>query len=170
MGRELFFIQERVGQNGKIFRMYKFRTMYPGAEHDQKKYLELNEADGPVFKIKNDPRFTKIGKWLARTGLDELPQIINVFKGEMSLVGPRPLPVGEEKKISKKWRLRRRSVKPGIISSWVINGGHRRSFREWMEYDIKDISNRNLLYDTVIVVKTILFFIKNFILVISKKV
>lgn len=106
----LFFIQERVGQDGKIFRMYKFRTMYPGAERDRKKYQRLNEADGPVFKIKDDPRFTKLGKCLAGTGLDELPQIINVFKGEMSLVGPRPLPIDEETKIPAKWRLKRRTV------------------------------------------------------------
>lgn len=159
----LFFIQERAGKDGKVFRMYKFRTMYPGAEKDQERYRHFNEANGPVFKIHNDPRFTKIGRWLARTGLDELPQIINVIKGEMVLVGPRPLPPSEEKKIPAKWRMKRRSVKPGITSSWVVSGGHTLKFREWMELDMKDIDKKGSIYDIVIGIKTIaLLFIKKY--------
>lgn len=162
MGGGLFFIQERVGKNGKIFRMYKFRTMYPGAEKDQEKYQSLNQADGPVFKIRNDPRFTGVGKWLAKTGLDELPQIINVLKGEMTIVGPRPLPPNEEKKIPAKWRMNRRSVKPGITSSWVVSGGHRLTFREWMGLDMKNIDNKNWQHDLKIMFKTIILLTKNF--------
>ena len=100
-GNVLFF-QKRTGKNGKVFKIMKFRTMIIGAERFQKKYKASNESDGPVFKIANDPRFTKFGKLLSRTGLDELPQFINVLKGEMSIVGPRPLPIEEFKKLSKK--------------------------------------------------------------------
>lgn len=141
--------------------MYKFRTMYPGAEDDQEKYRRLNEADGPVFKIRDDPRFTKLGRWLAKTGLDELPQIINFLKGEMSLAGPRPLPVNEEAKIPSKWRFKRRTVKPGLTSSWLVKGGHNLKFSEWMELDMKDIDNKNLWYDLKIIGKTISLLIKN---------
>lgn len=161
MDKGWFFIQERVGLNGRILRMYKFRTMYPGAENDQKRFRHLNEADGPVFKIRDDPRFTKIGKWLAKSGLDELPQIINVLKGEMALIGPRPLPPNEEKQIPRKWRLKRRSVKPGLISSWVIEGGHKLSFQKWMQLDIKDIENKNTLYNLVIVIRILIMLTGN---------
>lgn len=158
---KFLFGQNRVGRDGKVFRLYKFRTMRAGAEGEQEKLQKLNEADGPVFKIRDDPRFTKIGRWLARTGLDELPQIVNVIMGEMALVGPRPLPVDEEAKISPKWRLKRRTIKPGITSSWVVNGGHNLKFREWMELDMKDIENKNFIYDFVILVKTLGIVIRN---------
>jgi len=102
-GWPILFFQKRVGKDGKIFIMYKFRTMNVGSEEQQKKLQKLNEADGPAFKIHDDPRFTKIGKFLAHTALDELPQLINVIKGEMSFVGPRPLPVEEAKKVPKKY-------------------------------------------------------------------
>lgn len=155
------FTQTRIGKNGIRFKIYKFRTMYPGAHKDQDKYRRLNEADGPVFKIRDDPRYTKIGRWLAKTGLDELPQIINVLKGEMALVGPRPLPPGEEKHIPAKWRFKRRSVKPGLTSSWVVNGSHRLTFKKWMELDMKDIDRKSLYNDTVIAAKTALMVAKN---------
>lgn len=158
---KIFFSQKRVGKSGKVFRLYKFRTMYPGADRDQEKYRHLNEADGPVFKIRDDPRYTKIGKWLAKTGLDELPQIINVLKGEMALVGPRPLPPDEEKQIPNRQRQKRRRVKPGLTSSWVIAGAHNLSFSKWMELDMKDIDNKNFIYDFVILTKTLTIVIKN---------
>lgn len=151
----LFFIQDRVGKDGNYFKLYKFRTMYPRAEKDREKYRYLNEADEPVFKIRNDPRFTRFGKWLAWSGLDELPQIVNVLKGEMALVGPRPLPPEEERQIPKKWRFRRRSVKPGLISSWFVKGAHKLSFAEWMELDMEDIRRKSFWYDAGIVLKTI---------------
>jgi lipopolysaccharide/colanic/teichoic acid biosynthesis glycosyltransferase len=102
----VFFRQKRVGKNGKVFTFYKFRNMVKEAKNLKKKYFHLNEADGPVFKIRDDPRYTRVGKFLSHTGLDELPQLINILKGEMSLVGPRPLPVDEEKQIPKKWQKR----------------------------------------------------------------
>lgn len=151
----VIFKQKRVGKNGKIFTFYKFRTMIKDAERLKEKYHHLNEADGPVFKIKNDPRYTKIGKILSHTGLDELPQLVNILKGEMSFIGPRPLPIKEEEKIEPKYRFKRQSVLPGLISSWIIMGGHRLSFSRWMEFDLKDINNQNFIYGMEIFGKTI---------------
>lgn len=164
----LFFIQERVGQDGKIFRMYKFRTMRPGADKDQEKFWHLNEASGPVFKIKNDPRFTRIGKWLAQSGLDELPQIINILRGEMAMVGPRPLPPREECQIHSKWRNRRRSVKPGLTSSWVVKGTHRLTFQQWMKLDMEDIEEKSFIHDTLVVIKTVSILFTNLVSIIFR--
>ena len=149
----IFFIQKRVGKNGKIFRILKFRTMYVNAEKDKGKYVQFNQADGPVFKIENDPRFTKIGKNLSRTGLDELPQLLNVLKGDMSIVGPRPLPFYEAKKLSKNDRIRE-SVRPGMTSAWVINGSHKLSFKKWMKLDVEYVSGATFLGDIEIITKT----------------
>lgn len=156
----IIFKQKRVGKNGRIFTMDKFRTMVKEAEDLKEKYRHLNEADGPVFKIRNDPRFTKFGKFLSHTGLDELPQLINVFRGEMSLVGPRPLPIDEEKKIPKKWQNTRRKAKPGIFSSWLVNGAHELSFKEWMELDVKDVEKSSFQRDLKILLKTVLLELK----------
>lgn len=158
----IFFIQKRVGKNGKIFKILKFRTMIKEAENERLRYIYLNETDGPVFKIRNDPRFTKIGKLLSRTGLDELPQFINVLKGEMSLVGPRPLPTYEFNKLTEKQKIRN-LVKPGITSLWVINGSHNLSFNEWMRLDKRYVEEANLLMDINIIFKTILIPIKTLI-------
>jgi len=147
----VIFKQKRMGKNGKIFTLYKFQTMVKDAENLKEKYHHLNEADGPVFKIDNDPRFTKIGKVLSHTGFDEFPQFFNILRGEMSLVGPRPLPVEEEAKISSKYQLKRRQVKPGIISSWLVRGAHNLSFRQWMLLDLKDVQKMGFLYDLKIV-------------------
>lgn len=155
------FRQIRIGKDGRPFLMFKFRTMYPGAEKDRGKIERLNEADGPVFKIKNDPRYTKLGKILAYTGLDELPQLINVLMGEMAVVGPRPLPAEEERKISAQWKQTRRTVKPGITSSWAVSGSHRLSFPQWMELDMKDIRHKSFFYDAMIIVKTFRLLIIN---------
>ena len=154
----VIFEQKRVGRNGKVFIMYKFRTMYVGAEEDRKKYQKLNETDGPAFKIKNDPRFVGVGRFLARTGLDELPQIFNILKGEMSFVGPRPLPVYEYKKL-KSWQKKRQSVLPGITSSWVINGQHKVSFDNWMKSDLEYVKNKSFGGDLRIIWKTIVLII-----------
>ena len=155
----IVFQQERVGKDTKIFTVYKFRTMKVGSENTIQKYRNLNEADGPVFKIRNDPRFTNFGKLLSRTGLDELPQFINVLKGEMSLVGSRPLPVYEFNKLNKKQRIRN-LIKPGITSLWVIHGSHNLSFDEWMKLDKKYVEEANLLMDIEIILKTSLIPIK----------
>lgn len=110
--------------------------MVGNAEELQSKYAHINEADGPVFKIHSDPRYTKVGKFLSHIGLDELPQLINIIKGEMVFVGPRPLPVEEAKKLPKKYSARF-SVLPGITSFWVIKGSHKMSFDKWMQLDIQ---------------------------------
>ncbi len=158
---KIFFTQDRVGKDGKWFKIYKFRTMRLGSEEDQEKYRRLNEADGPVFKVRNDPRFTRIGKWLARVGLDELPQILNIINGEMGIVGPRPLIPKEEMKIPEKWRFKRRSVKPGLTSSWFVRGAHMLSFTEWMELDMEDIQRKNFWYDFGIILMTSVVLVVN---------
>ena len=150
----VFFKQKRVGKDGKVFTLIKFRTMRLGAEREQRHLQFVNEADGPVFKIFNDPRYTKFGKILARTGFDELPQLINVLRGEMSLVGPRPLPVYEAKKLSKSQKVRE-LVKPGITSSWIVSGAHNLKFREWMELDRKYVENASFTEDVSILFKTV---------------
>ena len=154
------FKQKRLGKDKKPFTMYKIRTMVNNAEQLKKKYYHLNQIHGgPVFKIKNDPRYTKIGKIISHTGLDELPQLINVIKGEMSLVGPRPLPLEEAEKVPKKYE-RRFSVLPGITSPWVIKGSHVLSFRQWMELDLDYIKKQNFCYDMKICIQTAILILK----------
>lgn len=155
----VIFKQKRTGKNRKPFTMYKIRTMIIGAERHKSKYIRFNEADGPVFKIRNDPRYTKIGKFLSHTGMDELPQLINVIKGEMALVGPRPLPVDEAKKIPKKYD-RRFSVLPGMTSPWIIKGAHGLSFEKWMTLDLQYVDRKSLIEDVRIFFRTILLIIK----------
>ena len=127
---------------GKIFKMFKFRTMRNGSEKNKNKLLDRNEANGPVFKIWNDPRFTGIGKLLSHSGLDELPQLFNVVIGDMKVVGLRPLPVGEERQVEVFYRKIRESVKPGIISPWIFGGYHKLSFKKWMEEDKKYVETK----------------------------
>ena len=154
------FSQKRLGKNRKPFTMYKFRTMILNAEEMKSEYAYLNEFDGPFFKIKNDPRFTKLGKILALTGLDELPQIINLLKGEMRLIGPRPFPVEEAKKIPKKYN-RRFTVKPGITGLWVLKGAHKLSFAQWMESDLEYIHKKSFLLNVKIIFGTVLLMFKS---------
>jgi lipopolysaccharide/colanic/teichoic acid biosynthesis glycosyltransferase len=144
------FKQRRVGKHKKTFTMYKFRTMRLGSEKLQNKYKDLNEADLPVFKIKNDPRFTKFGKILSKSGFDELPQLVNIIKGDMAFVGPRPFPKSESDRIPKKYNLRF-SVQPGIMSSWIINGAHDLTFKRWMELDLRDVKYKGIIYDLGII-------------------
>ncbi len=161
-GFPILFKQKRIGKNGKVFTLYKFRTMVKNAERLKKKYLKLNEADGPVFKITNDPRFINgIGKFLAQSGLDELPNVFNVLRGEMSWVGPRPLPVQEAKKIKTKIKKIRESVLPGITSSWVINGAHQLRFKKWMKLDCNYIKELSLLKDIEILTQTFILCIRS---------
>lgn len=156
----VFFYQKRVGKDKKIFTLYKIRTMVNNAELLKEKYQQLNEANGPVFKIRDDPRYTKIGKFLAHTGLDELPQLINVIKGEMAFVGPRPLPVDEASKVPKKYE-KRFSVLPGITSLWIVKGAHKLSFREWMELDLEYVRNKSVWLDMKISLLTVLLILKS---------
>jgi len=154
-----FFKQLRAGKNQKPFWIYKIRTMVENAEDLKEKIKNLNQADGPVFKVYDDPRFTKIGRFLAKIGIDELPQLINIVKGQMSFVGPRPLPLDEAKKIPKKYE-KRFLVLPGIFSSWVAYGAFHNDFKKWMELDLKDVENKSFWYDLKIVIKSFGFVLK----------
>ncbi|EHK2327979.1 exopolysaccharide biosynthesis polyprenyl glycosylphosphotransferase [Clostridium perfringens] len=149
----VFFSQKRVGLHGKTFNMYKFRSMVVNAEEIKDKLKEQNEMSGPMFKMKNDPRITKIGKFIRKTSIDELPQLLNVLKGEMSLVGPRPsLP--KEVKEFEPWMLERLEVKPGITCYWQVMGRNSIGFREWMELDVKYVHERCLSLDLKLIFKT----------------
>jgi len=152
----ILFIQERCGLNGRKFRVYKFRTMVDDAEKRREEMKDLNESDGPVFKIRKDPRIIPyIGTFLRKTGLDELPQFINVLKGEMSLVGPRP-PMPKEVDQYDRWQRRRLSIKPGLTCLWQIS--HNRndlSFEQWMKLDIEYINKWSLWLDLRIILMTI---------------
>jgi exopolysaccharide biosynthesis polyprenyl glycosylphosphotransferase len=151
----IIFKQARVGLRGRHFFLYKFRTMVANAESIKKELKDKNEMDGPVFKIKDDPRVTNIGKFLRRTGLDELPQLFNVLKGEMSLIGPRP-PLQSETLQYKRWQLRRLSVKPGLSCFWQIKSDRNSiKFEQWMEMDLAYIDNWSLRLDFIILLKTI---------------
>ena len=151
----VFFKQKRVGLRGRTFYMYKFRTMVANAEALKASLMDKNEADGPAFKIKNDPRITSIGRFLRKSGLDELPQFINVLIGDMSLVGPRP-PIPEEVKQYERWQLRRLSMKPGITCTWQIKENRNDiSFDDWMKMDLQYIDNWSYKLDLVLFFKTI---------------
>lgn len=140
--------------------MYKMRTMTENAESLKKRYLRLNEADGPVFKLKNDPRLTPVGRFLSKTGIDELPQLINVLRGEMAFVGPRPLPINEAIHIPQKYH-ERFSILPGITSPWVVYGAHNLKFRKWMELDLKYVDEKSTIRDIHILLLTLLLMLKN---------
>jgi len=151
----VLFKQARVGLRGRQFGLFKFRTMIVNAEIMKKELEAENEADGPVFKIKDDPRVTKIGKFLQKSGLDELPQLFNVLRGEMSLIGPRP-PLPSETVQYKRWQLRRLSVKPGLSCFWQIKPDRNNiKFEKWMELDLAYIDNWSLRLDFIILLKTI---------------
>ena len=151
----VFFVQERVGLNKRRYPMYKFRTMVQDAEKMMHEIEHLNEAEGPVFKIKSDPRITKIGKFLRVTSIDELPQLLNVLKGEMSLVGPRPLPVRDYDGFDSDWHRRRFSTRPGITCLWQVSGRSNISFDQWMELDMRYIDEWSLWLDLKILYRTI---------------
>lgn len=149
-----FFLQERVSLHGRKFTMYKFRSMYQEAEKELKKLLSLNEVEGPIFKIKNDPRITWIGRFLRKFSIDELPQLLNVFVGRMSLVGPRPALPGEVEQYEA-WERRRLSVRPGITCLWQAYHRGEKSFEKWMQSDLDYVDNWSLSLDFRILVKTI---------------
>lgn len=151
----VFFIQDRVGLNKRRFKMFKFRTMVADAPARQGELERLNEAAGPVFKIKDDPRVTALGSWLRKTSLDELPQLLNILLGDLSLVGPRPLPERDFLKFDKLWFNRRFSVKPGITCIWQISGRSSTSFDKWILQDLEYIERWSLLLDIKILFKTI---------------
>ena len=159
---EVIFSQTRIGLKGKKFKMYKFRSMVKNAEELKAKLAAQNEMSGPMFKMKEDPRVTKVGKFIRKTSIDELPQLINVLKGEMSLVGPRPsLPKEVEK--FKPWMLRRLEVKPGLTCYWQVSGRNNIDFEDWMKLDIQYVEDRNFILDLKLIFKTffVLFGDKN---------
>lgn len=153
-GKPVFFRQKRVGHNGALFDIYKFRTMQRDAELKRKSLKRMNMMSGPVFKVKNDPRVTRIGTFLRRWAIDELPQLVNIIKGDMSFVGPRP-PLPEEVKEYQLWQRRRLSMKPGLTCTWQISGRNNIDFQTWMYMDMEYIDHWTLLYDFVIILRTI---------------
>ncbi len=150
----VFFVQERLGLRRRRFEMFKFRTMRDGAEREVAKLEDRNQVDGAVFKIGDDPRLTPIGKWLRRFSIDELPQLWNVFRGDMSLVGPRPLPVRDYLRFEELPHLRRFSVRPGLTGLWQISGRSTLSFERWIELDLRYIDEWSLALDVKILAKT----------------
>ncbi|MFQ5753068.1 MAG: sugar transferase [bacterium] len=150
----IFFIQIRSGLNGRKFRLYKFRTMIVGADMKKRELVKMNEMDGPVFKIKHDPRITRVGRILRKLSIDEIPQLMNVLKGDMSIVGPRP-PLPVEVDLYKMWQRRRLSLKPGITCIWQVSGRNKIQFEKWMEMDLDYIDHWSLWLDFKILFKTI---------------
>ena len=154
----VIFSQERVGINNKKFKMYKFRSMVVNAEDMKEKLEKQNERKGPMFKIKNDPRITKIGRFIRKTSIDELPQLINILKGEMSIVGPRPsLP--KEVIQFEPWMLERLKVKPGLTCYWQVQGRDHIEFEDWMRLDVKYVKDRNFLLDIKLIFRTFFVFL-----------
>lgn len=150
----VFFSQKRVGKNGKEFNMYKFRSMVVNAEELKEKLEAQNEMSGPMFKIKDDPRVTKVGKFIRKTSIDELPQLWNVLKGDMSLVGPRPSLPKEVAQFDK-WMNKRLEVKPGLTCYWQVSGRNNIDFEDWMKLDIKYVDERSTWIDIKLIFKTI---------------
>ena len=151
---KVFFAQERNGRYPKTFKMYKFRSMVHNAEELLKDLMDRNEQTGPVFKINDDPRITKVGKVIRRTSIDELPQLFNVLKGDMSLVGPRP-PIPHEVEQYNSYQMQRLAVKPGLTCIWQVSGRNNIGFDEWVEMDIEYIKTRNLWLDIKLIFKTV---------------
>lgn len=150
----VFFSQKRVGKNGELFEMYKFRSMVVNAEELKENLEEQNEMSGPMFKIKDDPRITKVGKFIRKTSIDELPQLWNVLKGDMSLVGPRPSLPKEVEQFDN-WMFKRLSVRPGLTCYWQVSGRNNIDFEDWMKLDCRYVDERNLWIDIKLIFKTI---------------
>jgi len=154
VGSPVLYLQRRGGLYGRPFTMLKFRTMRVGAEAERAALLAQNEMDGPVFKLTNDPRVTRFGRLLRRFSLDELPQLLNVLAGQMSLVGPRPLPVEETAALTGGHR-RRLSMRPGLTCSWQVGGRSELPFKEWMALDLAYVDRWSLGLDLAILLRTL---------------
>ena len=150
----VFFSQKRVGKNGELFEMYKFRSMVVNAEELKENLEDQNEMSGPMFKIKDDPRVTKVGKFIRKTSIDELPQLWNILKGDMSLVGPRPSLPKEVEQFDN-WMFKRLSVRPGLTCYWQVSGRNNIDFEDWMKLDVKYVEERNLWIDIKLIFKTV---------------
>ena len=153
-GGPAFYKQTRVGKNNTHFEMYKFRSMCKNAENLQDDLMKYNEMDGPVFKIKGDPRITKVGKFIRKYSIDELPQLLNIVKGDMSIVGPRP-PLVREVEQYNSYQMQRLLVTPGLTCFWQASGRSNLSFDDWMDMDMKYIKRRNIFLDIKLIVKTV---------------
>jgi lipopolysaccharide/colanic/teichoic acid biosynthesis glycosyltransferase len=151
----IIYAQDRCGHNKRPLRMYKFRSMLVGADQLQSTLEELNEASGPVFKIRHDPRITPVGRLLRKSSLDELPQLWNVLRGDMSLVGPRPLPWRDVRRIVRPSDMRRFSMRPGLTCLWQVQGRSNLDFQRWVELDLEYIDTWSLTLDLRILLKTI---------------
>lgn len=150
-----FYTQTRCGKKGKPFQFYKFRTMYVNAEDRQKELQDCNEMQGPVFKIKDDPRITRFGRFLRRRSLDELPQLLNVLKGDMSIVGPRP-PLPDEVAQYTPYQMQRLCVRPGLTCIWQVHPRrYQVSFEKWVEMDLEYIQNKSFLLDMKLILLTV---------------
>ena len=150
----VFFSQKRVGKHGREFDMYKFRSMVVNAEELKEKLAAQNEMSGPMFKMKDDPRVTKVGKFIRKTSIDELPQLWNILKGDMSLVGPRPSLPKEVAQFDE-WMYKRLEVKPGLTCYWQVSGRNNIDFEDWMKLDIKYVEERNFWIDIKLIFKTV---------------
>ena len=151
----VIFCQQRFGLNRRTFRMYKFRSMVVDAEQQQQAFEHLNEVRGPTFKIRDDPRVTRVGDLLRKTSVDELPQLLNVIRGDMSLVGPRPLPMRDVNRFPKAWLMCRFSVKPGLTGLWQVSGRSNTTFANWIQLDLEYIDRWTFLLDLQILVRTL---------------
>jgi lipopolysaccharide/colanic/teichoic acid biosynthesis glycosyltransferase len=151
----IIFVQQRYGHHRRRFPMFKFRTMVADAEERQSELEVCNEAQGPVFKLKADPRITHVGAFLRRTSIDELPQLFNVLLGEMSLVGPRPLPLCDVSHFEEVWLLRRFSIRPGLTCLWQISGRSETGFDDWIKQDLTYIDTWSLTLDLKILAMTV---------------
>ncbi len=167
-GQPILFWQERMGHGKKPFKMLKFRTMRHDAEKEKKKLLKYNEAPQPMFKMRNDPRFTKVGRFLSRTGLDELPQFFHVLTGKMSFIGPRPLPIKEAQKLPKDWDFRY-NIKPGIISHWAVATDRYTSLKRWRELDQQTVDTGSLRSDMKLIGQCFYFLLPSKIKALLKK-
>ena len=153
-GASPIFVQTRVGRDGKLFRFYKFRSMCPNAEEKLEELLKYNEMDGPAFKMQDDPRITKVGRFIRKSSIDELPQLINVLRGEMSIVGPRP-PLPREVEQYDSYAMQRLLITPGLTCYWQIKPYRNRlSFEEWVDLDVQYIKDRSFLTDWKIILDT----------------
>ena len=150
----IFFSQQRCGKDNKLFPMYKFRSMVSNAEELLEELMEHNEMDGPVFKIKDDPRITRVGKFIRKTSIDELPQLFNIFMGHMSIVGPRPA-IPHEVAEYNDYQKQRLLVKPGLTCIWQVSGRNSIGFDEWVDMDLEYIEKRNLWMDIKLIFKTV---------------
>ena len=152
-GEPVIFTQDRSGLNGKVFKMYKFRSMRVGADKEHEELKKFNELDGPAFKMRLDPRITKVGRFIRKTSIDELPQLVNILKGEMSIVGPRPLPTYETEECTP-YQKQRLNVLPGLTCYWQVSGRNDIPFDEWIEMDLKYIKSASILTDLKLILLT----------------